>query len=128
MIASLTPVPATAVESVYVHAPFCARRCFYCDFAVEVRRTGDVDGWLAAIRRELDGRLADGVVLAPRLRTLYVGGGTPSLLGPDAMDRLREVLGDERCAGHAIEWTAEANPESLTAEVARRWRQAGVTR
>jgi len=128
VIASLTPVPATAVESVYVHAPFCARRCFYCDFAVEVRRSGDVDEWITAVDREFRGRLADGVVVAPRLRTLYVGGGTPSLLGADAMDRLRDVLGAERCSGEGIEWTAEANPESLTAEVAHRWRQAGVTR
>jgi len=126
--ASVSPLPATPVESIYVHGPFCARRCFYCDFAVEVRRSGDVDEWIGAIEGELATRLEGGVRLADRLRTLYVGGGTPSLLGSDAMHRLRDVLGRERCSAESLEWTSEANPESLTVEVARRWRAAGVTR
>jgi len=121
-------VPATPVSSVYVHAPFCARRCFYCDFAVTVRRTGDVDGWAEAIAGELELRRSAGVRLADRLDTLYVGGGTPSLLGASAMTRLRDLLGRERLAAPGLEWTAEANPESLTPEVAEAWRAAGVTR
>lgn len=120
--------PAT-VSSVYVHAPFCVRRCFYCDFAVQVRRAGGCDEWLAALAGEL------GIVereslfaLAERLRTLYVGGGTPSLLGPEAMAGLSRVLGGDRLHAASLEWTAEANPESLTPEVAQRWREAGVNR
>lgn len=113
---------------VYVHAPFCARRCFYCDFAVQVRRTGDLDGWLAALAGELRAVEAEGLFdLAPRLDTLYVGGGTPSLLGPDAMAGLARVLGRGRLHPD-MEWTAEANPESFTSEVARGWRAAGVNR
>jgi oxygen-independent coproporphyrinogen-3 oxidase len=111
-----------------VHAPFCARRCFYCDFAVEVRRTGDVAEWSRAVASELARRRDQGVVLAERLRTLYVGGGTPSLLGPEAMAKLADVLGSERLSAPDLEWTAEANPESLTPEVARGWRAAGVSR
>jgi len=121
-------VPDVPVGSLYVHAPFCARRCFYCDFAVDVRRTGDLEGWVDATAQELEGRRAAGVRLADRLRTLYVGGGTPSLLGADAMRRLRGVVGETHLADPALEWTAEANPESLTPEVAEGWRAAGVTR
>ncbi|MBW3534302.1 MAG: coproporphyrinogen III oxidase family protein [Gemmatimonadetes bacterium] len=66
--------------------------------------------------------------LAERLATLYVGGGTPSLLGPAAMEGLAAVLGAHRLAGPELEWTAEANPESLTAELAAAWRRAGVNR
>jgi oxygen-independent coproporphyrinogen-3 oxidase len=118
---------ATAA-SVYVHAPFCVRRCFYCDFAVQVRRTGDLDGWLAALSGELRALEAERLLdLAPRLGTLYVGGGTPSLLGPEAMDGLARVLGRERLHP-GTEWTAEANPESFTRELARGWRAAGVNR
>lgn len=114
--------------AVYVHAPFCARRCFYCDFAVQVRRTGDLDGWLAALAGELRAVEAEGLFdLAPHLDTLYVGGGTPSLLGPEAMAGLARVLGKERLRPET-EWTAEANPESFTREVARGWRAAGVNR
>lgn len=121
------------VEHLYVHAPFCARRCPYCDFAVTVRRTGGHEEWSGAIRdelriRERGGPDADPVTLASPLRTLFVGGGTPSLLGAGAMGALGRVLGPERVASAALEWTAEANPESFGPEVARGWRDAGVTR
>jgi len=121
-------LPDREIASVYIHAPFCARRCFYCDFAVEVRRTGDLDAWADAISQELELRCSAGVRLADRLATLYVGGGTPSLLGAGAMQRLRAILGSDRLAAADLEWTAEANPESLTPEVAAAWRSAGVTR
>ena len=119
----------TPVRSVYVHAPFCVRRCFYCDFAVQVRRTGDVAEWLAALEGELSAVEEEGLLSLPaRLDTLYVGGGTPSLLGPSAMSGLARVLGGERLLDPGLEWTAEANPESLTPEVAASWRAAGVNR
>ncbi len=119
----------TTVRSVYVHAPFCARRCFYCDFAVQVRRAGGATEWLAAIGAELDLVASEGLFeLAPTLDTLYVGGGTPSLLGVEAMQGLAERIGPGRLSAQDLEWTAEANPESLTPEVARSWASAGVNR
>ncbi len=119
----------TVVEHLYVHAPFCARRCPYCDFAVKVRRTGGHETWISAIQAELRFREASGAVdLASPLRTVFVGGGTPSLLGGGAMGALREVLSPRRVTGPGLEWTVEANPESLTAEIARDWKRAGVTR
>jgi putative oxygen-independent coproporphyrinogen III oxidase len=120
------PTPAS---SVYVHAPFCVRRCLYCDFAVQVRRVGDAAEWLEALAGELRVVEREGLLSpAERLDTLYVGGGTPSLLGPEAMAGLRDVLGAARVGDATLEWTAEANPESLTPEVARRWRETGVNR
>lgn len=120
--------PAT-VRSIYVHAPFCARRCSYCDFAVSVRRIGDVDGWLDALAGEWRLVESEGLfAVAERLDTLYVGGGTPSLLGPAAMDGLAAIVGRDRLTGETLEWTAEANPESLTEEVVRGWAAAGVNR
>lgn len=117
------------VFSVYVHAPFCARRCFYCDFAVQVRREGDAGEWLHALRCELEALEKEGLFLvADTLETLYVGGGTPSVLGPAAMAGLAELVGPGRLRSRALEWTAEANPESLTPAVARAWRKAGVNR
>jgi oxygen-independent coproporphyrinogen-3 oxidase len=121
--------PAEApIRSVYVHAPFCVRRCVYCDFAVTVRSEGDVTGWASALGAELRLLAAEGEHLAERLHTLYVGGGTPSLLGPSAMHALAGALGEHRVASTDIEWTAEANPESFGADLARAWREAGVNR
>jgi oxygen-independent coproporphyrinogen-3 oxidase len=119
----------TVVRSVYVHAPFCARRCFYCDFAVSVRREGGAGDWTAAIAAEVQVLAREGgFALADELATVFVGGGTPSLLGPDAMDELAEVLGRERLGAADLEWTGEANPESFTPEVAGGWARAGVNR
>lgn len=117
------------IRSVYVHAPFCARRCPYCDFAVTVNRKGDGEGWLRAIGRELGLVEAEGrFPLAETLETLFVGGGTPSLLGPGAMGGLAGLLGAQRLEDPALEWTAEANPESFSREVASSWARAGVNR
>lgn len=117
------------MHHLYVHAPFCARRCSYCDFAVHVARRPPVEAWLDAVEAEL--RLvfdARGWATPQRLDTLYVGGGTPSLLGAGAMARLAERLGRWFDVGGLVEWTAEANPESIDAALARDWREAGIGR
>lgn len=119
----------TEARFVYAHAPFCARRCFYCDFAVQVRRQGGGPDWLRALSAELHGRLERGeVALADRFSTVYVGGGTPSLLAPEAMAGFGDLLGRNRLAGGDVEWTAEANPESFTPDLASAWRHLGVNR
>ena len=70
----------------YVHVPFCARRCSYCDFAIAVRREVPVDEFIAGVERELDMRYGGGEPWP--LKTLYFGGGTPSRLGAAGMQRL----------------------------------------
>jgi len=115
--------------SVYVHAPFCASRCSYCNFAVEVSRHGDLPGWLGALEWEL-GLVEDEGYFSPasELETLFVGGGTPSLLGPEAMRGLVRVLGRDRLTGSSLEWTVEANPETFTESLALAWASTGVNR
>ncbi len=115
------------IGSVYLHAPFCARRCFYCDFAVQVRRSADPGPWVEAISAEVERHAGAGRILASPLHSVFVGGGTPSLLGPEAMSGVVRALGRERF-GPETDFTAEANPESLTSEVARGWAAAGLRR
>ncbi|HWK89045.1 MAG TPA: radical SAM family heme chaperone HemW [Longimicrobium sp.] len=116
-------------RSLYVHVPFCVRRCSYCDFAVQATPEAPTAAWLDAIAGEMR-LLADerGWDAPLKLDTVYIGGGTPSLLGPDAMAALRERLAPYARWDDAAEWTCEANPESFTPEVARGWRAAGVNR
>lgn len=116
-------------EHLYLHVPFCTRRCSYCDFAVQAVREPPVAAWLDAIDAEL-GQVAEAEGWSGRLalRTIYVGGGTPSLLGPDAMAALRRRLERHAVWGDDVEWTAEANPESFDTALARAWREAGVNR
>ena len=117
-------------RSLYVHVPFCARRCSYCDFAVTATREAPAADWLGAVAGELE-LLAEarGWAAPLELDTLYVGGGTPSMLGPDAMAALAERIAPfARWDPATVEWTCEANPESFTREVAAGWRAAGVNR
>ena len=125
---SARAVPTT-VRSVYVHAPFCVRRCFYCDFAVHVSSHPDLAAWRDALEGELRAVEKEGLfTLEDSLQTLYVGGGTPSLLGEDAMEALAAVVGRRRLGSSDLEWTAEANPESLSKELASAWRRSGLNR
>jgi len=104
----------------YIHVPFCARRCTYCDFSIAVRRRTPVAEYLGALARELEmaGPLGD-------LTTIYLGGGTPSRLGGDGLARLADLLG--RPDG-LVEFTIEANPDDVSAEAVRAWVSAGVNR
>jgi len=117
-------------RSLYAHFPFCWHRCHYCDFSVRRTSSPPVAEWLRAIGDDLDDWFACGGWQAPaRLETIFVGGGTPSLLGPDGMARLRILLSRRfRWDDASIEWTAESNPASLDRALAERWRAAGVTR
>ncbi len=109
--------------SLYIHVPFCARKCRYCDFYSVVGR-GPVQGRIVDETLQQIDRFLTVLGPAPRIETVYVGGGTPSLLDPQALDRL---LG--RIAPLApSEWTVEANPESLGKPFLRSCAAAGVTR
>ena len=111
----------------YLHVPFCVRRCSYCDFAVTVDARPPVTDWIEVVARELEQLAAHHGWAAPwTLDTVYCGGGTPSLLGGHAMARLRDRLATTVTWDERAEWTCEANPESFTPEVARGWREAGV--
>jgi putative oxygen-independent coproporphyrinogen III oxidase len=109
----------SGVRHLYVHLPFCASRCGYCDFVTVVGRSGQHDAYVDALLAELE--LERGV-LAPRLESVFLGGGTPTLTEPAALERLLRVLPD------ADEVTVEANPETVTSELAALMREAGVTR
>jgi oxygen-independent coproporphyrinogen-3 oxidase len=118
---------------VYVHVPFCASRCGYCDFntytASELgggdSRAGYVDAVLAELA--LAGR-ALGADPPPRVDTVFVGGGTPTLLSSDDLGRVLERIDQTWGLAADAEVTTEANPESVTPGSLRALRRAGYTR
>lgn len=115
-----------AVTALYVHVPFCAQKCRYCDFDSRGFAPCDLDAALDAYFEHLYTRLdAFGNAGALRqIRTVYVGGGTPSLAGERLVELVRRIFA--WCK--PVEFTCEANPESLTAELATTLAVAGVTR
>lgn len=115
-----------AVTSLYVHVPFCAQKCRYCDFDSQSVAPCDLDAALDAYFEHLYARLdafGNGGALR-QIRTVYVGGGTPSLAGERLVKLARRI--SMWCK--PVEFTCEANPESLTAELATMLAVAGVTR
>ncbi|HEX6630412.1 MAG TPA: radical SAM family heme chaperone HemW [Gemmatimonadaceae bacterium] len=110
---------------VYVHVPFCARRCSYCDFAIAVRRVVPVREYVDALAAELE--LRWGRAPGWELDTLYFGGGTPSRLGAGLGEAVATVRRHATLASGA-EVTAEANPEDVTPEAVAAWTVAGVNR
>lgn len=115
-----------AVTALYVHVPFCAQKCRYCDFDSRSFAPCGLSAVLDAYFEQLYARLdafGDAGALA-RIRTVYVGGGTPSLAG----ERLVELARRISMWCKPVEFTCEANPESLTAELATALAEAGVTR
>lgn len=121
-----SPPPESPAKHVYVHVPFCRRRCSYCDFAIAVRRTVPVREFIESLAREVELRYPDEP--ARDIDTLYFGGGTPSLLGGDGVARLLDRLREHFRFDDRAEVTLEANPDDVTVEAAASWRAAGVNR
>jgi len=108
-------------RALYVHVPFCRRKCLYCAFYSVAPPDRDRQRqYLRALERELAALPSGG------FRTVYIGGGTPTSLDAGFFERLLQLVG--RRAGAAEEWTCEANPESLTPAKIRLLQQAGVNR
>jgi oxygen-independent coproporphyrinogen-3 oxidase len=113
----------------YIHVPFCARRCSYCDFAIAVRRETPSAAFVDAIEREWAGWQSHPAwQLAPSLDTVYFGGGTPSRLPAEAIARLLVSFRRERGLSPGAEVTLEANPDDVDEPRAAAWRAAGVNR
>ena len=110
----------------YVHVPFCARRCSYCDFAIAVRRVVPVDEYIAGIRKELESKLTGETRFT--LDTVYLGGGTPSRLGQTGIDLLIATIREFFELAPDPEITIEANPDDVTLEAASGWKNSGVNR
>jgi len=143
------------VDHLYLHLPFCERRCPYCDFAVVVGRGADTDAFIAALEREADLWAGAGVRLGTSspvdgtvarstaavsppaddstadggsaVRTLYLGGGTPSWLSPADLERLLAWIG-RTWGSEWTEATCEVNPEHADPERLAVLRSGGITR
>ncbi|MCA8951399.1 MAG: radical SAM family heme chaperone HemW [Planctomycetes bacterium] len=111
--------------ALYVHVPFCVRKCGYCDFnSYVVDDDGAHDRFLAALAAELQRCWPAGQ--APR--SVFLGGGTPSLLSPERLRRLLAILASAVDLRACPEVTIECNPESVTTEKAAIAREHGVNR
>jgi oxygen-independent coproporphyrinogen III oxidase len=110
---------------VYIQVPFCQTRCTYCNFHTGVVSRDRYEPYASALRREIE---SSDLANQPPVDTVYFGGGTPSLLDPAFLARIMDTL--RRASGSAqfTEVTLEADPETITAQKARAWLDAGFNR
>ena len=113
-----------AAEHIYIHIPFCHRICPYCAFYKHTPGATDLRGFVEAIVTEAKLRLPEGA--APR--TLYFGGGTPSMLSPTHLRLLVDGLHSHLDLTQLEEWSFEANPATFTSTKVQQWRMLGITR
>jgi oxygen-independent coproporphyrinogen-3 oxidase len=129
--------PASKVEHLYVHVPFCAAKCNYCAFYSEAGGAAKMGDYVEAVLKELE------VVAANLIRggignresvsrlqpsTIFFGGGTPSILPVPLMRHLLEAVGRACSPSAPCEWTVECNPSTVSTEKAKLFREFGVNR
>src|ERR1700675_1024743 len=101
----------------YIHVPFCARRCSYCDFSIAVRSSTPVVEYTSALRTEL----VSGAVQGSTLDTVYLGGGTPSRLGGLGVANVLSTVRDHASIAPGAEITIEANPDDVNDVAVAQW-------
>jgi len=115
--------PAGMSPGLYIHFPFCVRKCPYCAFFSETPRSATVAAWREGLVRELES-LPRGFVP----RSIFFGGGTPTALSPDDMASVLDLVRAHVPLTQIEEWTCEVNPGTLTRPMAELLRRAGVNR
>jgi len=109
----------------YLHIPFCRARCGYCDFVTFTGQEHQIDGFIEALTQEI--AQAQRQFPDPPIKTIFFGGGTPSLLERSHLERIFQALKTGWNLENVSEITLEANPESVSAEKLDAWKSAGPT-
>ncbi|MDP2652522.1 MAG: radical SAM family heme chaperone HemW [Candidatus Omnitrophota bacterium] len=110
------------MTGLYIHIPFCQKKCLYCSFVVAIGQEQRVDEYLDCLAREA------GPWRGTDAGTVYWGGGTPSRLSPAQLERLAAIVRNNFAVPPDAEWTVECNPEDITADKARCLKNLGINR
>lgn len=117
--------PPETLQHVYIHIPFCQSKCGYCAlYSVAAPAPERINRFLCALKTELKARS----FAAGATETLYIGGGTPSLLNLTQWKKLCRTVHSTLKMRNLTEWTVEANPATLSAPLLECWKTAGITR
>lgn len=116
---------------IYVHVPFCTVRCGYCDFNTytpdELQRADASESWAESLVKEITYSLEQ--IEKPQiLKSIFFGGGTPSLLSPEILKKIFTKVSSEFNLAKDIEITLEANPDTITREIVKTWIDLGINR
>lgn len=110
----------------YIHIPFCERKCYYCDFNSFSGKGQYIEEYMAAVQKEL--KLYSGKLTDYSIKSVFIGGGTPSLVEGPLIGRVMEQINKECSLSNEAEITMEVNPGTLTSEKLREYYESGVNR
>ena len=108
--------------SLYIHIPFCHKKCPYCSFVVSIGHDNHIDRYLDCLAREA------ALYRGEKIRTVYIGGGTPSYLNDEQLKKLFAVIYSNFDVAQGTEWTFEVNPEDVSSKKFTLLRKQGVNR
>ena len=109
-------------SSLYIHIPFCNRKCLFCSFVIAVGQEHRREEYVSALINEIKNKESQSI------KTIYFGGGTPSMLDEAGLERLMNALRNKFSFQNDIEMTIEANPESINREKAKFFKAQGFNR
>ena len=110
----------------YIHIPFCIRKCAYCDFLSGTGDAKEIEDYTAALISEIEAHKA--LSFNDKVTTIFFGGGTPSILSGSQMERIFEALRETFDVSETAEITVEANPGTVTCEKLTAYRGVGINR
>ena len=111
---------------IYIHIPFCKKKCSYCDFYSIKNSNNKLDKYLNSLKKEI--KLYAKVLENKKVKTIYIGGGTPSLIKPKNIYQLLNLIKQNYTVKNNIEITMESNPDSLDENKIIKYKQAGINR
>jgi len=112
------------MAGIYIHIPFCRKACHYCNFHFSTS-LGKAEAVVTSIIKEIALRSSEST---EEVQTIYFGGGTPSILAPEAINQMLQVIKTNYAISNNPEITLEANPDDITTEKAKVWKQMGINR
>jgi oxygen-independent coproporphyrinogen-3 oxidase len=115
------------IESLYIHWPFCTSKCYYCDFVALEQHADFQDAYHETLLQEITAYGAS-LGVKPSIKTIFIGGGTPSLYPPEKLHELFALLHKTFDLRQTTEITLEANPADITEDRADAWECAGINR
>ena len=114
------------MAGIYIHIPFCKKKCIYCDFYSVGGKTDTVDAYVQSLCQEA--AMRSGNLQGEAIKTIYIGGGTPSLLSATQLSRLVGQLGGIFDLRQVEEFTIEVNPDDVTDDAVEAFMQLGINR
>lgn len=114
------------MAGIYIHIPFCKKKCTYCDFHFSTNFSAYRSQLIRSLVKEIQMRKNE--LLGEKIETIYFGGGTPSLLFEEELNQILEILFELHEISQDLEISLEANPDDITEEKVKFWKKAGINR